>query len=100
MPDGTVVRSVFGCGWWQPRLDGVEADTEASGIAGSERIQPQYAPTTPALPEYVHWSVSMYAAQMADFARGCVTGATQWRRAPSGSPLYASSMRPTGSAGR
>ena len=76
MPDGTVVRSVVECGWWQPRLDGVEADTEVYGTAGHDRIWPQYTPSTPAPAEYVHCSPPMYAAQMADFVRCCATGAT------------------------
>jgi predicted dehydrogenase len=70
------VRSVVEAGWWQPRLDGVEADTEVHGTAGYERIWPQYTPATPAPADYVHCSLPMFAAQMADFARCCATGAT------------------------
>ncbi len=70
------VRSVVECGWWQPRLDGVEADTEVYGTTGHERIWPQFTPTTPPPPDYVHCSLPMYVAQMADFARCCATGDT------------------------
>jgi predicted dehydrogenase len=69
-------RSLIECGWWQPRLDGVEADTEAYGTAGYTRIWPQYTPHTPAPASYVHCTLPMYAAQMADFARCCATGET------------------------
>jgi predicted dehydrogenase len=68
------VRSVVECGWWQPRLDGVEADTEVYGTAGYERIWPQFTPATPPSVDYVHCSLPMYQAQMADFARCCDTG--------------------------
>jgi len=70
------VRSVVEAGWWQPRLDGVEADTEVHGTGGYERIWPQYTPATPAPADYVHCSLPMFAAQMADFAHCCATGAT------------------------
>jgi predicted dehydrogenase len=70
------VRSVVECGWWQPRLDGVEADTEVYGTGGYERIWPQFTPSTPPPSDYVHCSLPMYQAQMADFARCCDTGDT------------------------
>ncbi len=61
-------RSVVECGWWQPTLGGVEADTVVFGTGGSGRIWPSMPP----LPAgYVHCSVPMYAAQMADFAAAC-----------------------------
>lgn len=69
-------RSVVECGWWQPRLDGVEADTEVYGTAGYERIWPQFTPSTPPPADYVHCSLPMYRAQMADFAHCCRTGET------------------------
>jgi predicted dehydrogenase len=72
----TGVRSVIETGWWQPRLDGVEADTEVYGTKGYERIWPHYTPATPAAAGYVHCTLPMYAAQMADFVRCCATGAT------------------------
>jgi predicted dehydrogenase len=61
------VRSVVECGWWQPRLDGVEADTEIHGTDGYERIWPQYTPQSPPALDYVHCTLPMYTAQMADF---------------------------------
>lgn len=70
------VRSVVESGWWQPRLDGVEADTEVYGTAGYERIWPQFTPARPAPSDYVHCDLPMYQAQMADFAHCCATGAT------------------------
>ncbi len=68
------VRSVVESGWWQPRLDGVEADTEVYGTGGYTRIWPQFTPATPAPADYVHCTLPMYAAQMADFARCCASG--------------------------
>jgi predicted dehydrogenase len=70
------VRSVVEFGWWQTRLDGVEADTEIHGTHGYERIWPQYTPASPPPPEYVHCTLPMYTAQMADFAACCASGAT------------------------
>lgn len=70
------VRSVIECGWRQPRLDGVEADTEIYGTTGYERIWPQFTAATPPPGGYVHCSLPMYTAQMRDFARCCATGAT------------------------
>lgn len=70
------VRSVIECGWWQPRLDGVEADTEVYGTSGYERIWPQFTPATPQPAGYIHCDLPMYTAQMRDFAHCCATGAT------------------------
>lgn len=70
------VRSVVECGWWQPRLDGVEADTEVYGTAGYQRIWPQFTAATPPPADYEHCSLAMYQAQMADFAHCCATGDT------------------------
>ncbi len=70
------VRSVIECGWWQPRLDGVEADTAVYGTTGYERIWPQFTPATPPPAGYVHCTLPMYAAQMRDFAHCCATRAT------------------------
>ncbi len=63
-------------GWWQPRLEGVEADTEVYGTTGSLRIWPNLLieGATPA--GYVHCSQPMYTAQMADFIHCCHTGDT------------------------
>jgi len=70
------VRSVVECGWWQPRLDGVEADTEVYGTAGYDRIWPEFTPSAPPPEGYEHCSLPMYQAQMADFAHCCATGET------------------------
>jgi predicted dehydrogenase len=65
-------RSLIEFGWWQPRLGGLEADTEVLGTRGAARIWPADQPApTPA----EHCSVPMYAAQLADFVRACRTGA-------------------------
>jgi predicted dehydrogenase len=70
------VRSVIEAGWWQPRLDGVEADTDVYGTGGHLRIWPQFTAQTPAPADYVHCTLPMYAAQMGDFLECCRTGAT------------------------
>jgi predicted dehydrogenase len=70
------VRSVVEFGWWQPRLDGVEADTEVFGTGGVERIWPQFTPMSPAPDDYEHCSPPMYRAQMADFLHCCASGDT------------------------
>jgi predicted dehydrogenase len=68
----TGVRSSIEFGWWQPRLGGLEADTEVLGTAGADRIwtMPLPPPAT-----YVHCDVPMYAAQLADVAASCRSGA-------------------------
>jgi len=65
------VRSVVECGWWQPSLGGVEADTEVFCTRGTARIWPAMPPVPPG---YVHCSVPMYAAQIGDFASACAGG--------------------------
>lgn len=77
--DGLVVvdweggaRSLVEFGWWQPRLGGLEADTEVLGTAGHARIWDPAPPT----PDYVHCDVPMYAAQLGDFADACASGRT------------------------
>lgn len=70
------VRSVVEAGWWQPRLDGVEADTEIYGTTGHLRIWPEFAAHTPPPADYVHCSLPMYIAQMQDFLTCVRTGAT------------------------
>jgi predicted dehydrogenase len=70
------VRSVVESGWWQPRLDGVEADTEVYGTKGYARIWPALPAAEPAPGSDVHCSSPMFVAQMADFARCCTTGET------------------------
>ena len=63
-------------GWWQPRLDGVEADTDVYGSKGTLRIWPGLLIDGVPPDEYVHCSLPMYAAQMADFVHCCRTGQT------------------------
>jgi predicted dehydrogenase len=66
-------RSLIEFGWWQPRLGGLEAETEVLGKGGSARIWPQPIPP----PEgYEHCTIPMYAAQIADVAACCMSGAT------------------------
>lgn len=65
-------RSTVEFGWWQPRLGGLEADTEVLGTAGTDRI---WTMPLPPPAGYVHCAVPMYAAQLADVARACRTGA-------------------------
>ena len=68
-------RSVIECGWWQPILDGVEADVECFGTLGHARIWPGFTATSPPPPTYEHCSLDMYAAQMADVLACCSSGA-------------------------
>jgi predicted dehydrogenase len=70
------VRSVVECGWWQPVLDGVEAETDVYATGGHARIWPQFTVAHPPPPDYEHCSLPMYAAQMADFVACCGSGAT------------------------
>ncbi len=65
------VRSLVEFGWWQPRLNGLEADTEVFGKAGSARV---WTMSLPPPDDYVHCSVPMYAAQLSDVARACRGG--------------------------
>jgi predicted dehydrogenase len=65
------VRSSVEFGWWQPRLGGLEADTEVLGTAGHGRI---WSMALPPPPEYVHCAVPMYAAQLTDVAASCRSG--------------------------
>lgn len=65
------VRSSIEFGWWQPRLGGLEADTEILGTEGTDRIWTMPLPPPSA---YVHCDVPMYAAQLADVAAACRTG--------------------------
>ena len=65
------VRSLVECGWWQPKLGGLEAETEVFGTKGSARIWP----TMPPIPDgYVHCDVDMYARQLADVVSACDRG--------------------------
>jgi predicted dehydrogenase len=64
------VRSLVESGWWEPRLGGLEADTEVYGTDGYARI---WEPTQE--PGYDHCSLPMYAGQMRHFVECCTTGA-------------------------
>jgi predicted dehydrogenase len=66
------VRSSIEFGWWQPKLGGLEADTEVHGTRGAGRI---WTMPLPPPADYVHCSVPMYAAQLADVASACRSGA-------------------------
>ena len=67
------VRSLIEFGWRQPRLGGLEAETHVLGLTGAGQIWPGMPPA----PEgYEHCSLPMYAAQLADVAACCRTGAT------------------------
>lgn len=66
-------RSLIEFGWHQPRLGGLEAETHVLGLAGAAQIWPGMPP----MPDgYEHCSLPMYAAQLADVAACCLTGAT------------------------
>ncbi len=69
------VRSVVESGWWQPVLDGVEAETDVYATGGHARIWPAFTADRPPPPDYEHCSLPMYAAQMADFVACCASGA-------------------------
>ncbi len=68
----TGVRSSVEFGWWQPRLGGLEADTDVLGTGGTGRI---WTMPLPPPPDYVHCDVPMYATQLADVAAACRSGA-------------------------
>ena len=70
------VRSVVEFGWWQPVLEGVEAETDVYGTGGHARIWPQFTASTPPPPGYDHCDLPMFTAQMEDFLVCCATGAT------------------------
>jgi len=59
------VRSIIECGWWQPRIGGLEADTEVTGTGGYARIWP----AVPMPAGYEHCDLPMFSAQMADLVR-------------------------------
>jgi predicted dehydrogenase len=59
--DGT--NSIVECGWWQPHLAGLEADTEIYATGGYARVWD----FTQGPEGYEHCSQPMYSAQMAEF---------------------------------
>jgi predicted dehydrogenase len=56
-------NSVVESGWWQPRVGGLEADTEVYGTKGYARIWDPEPPSE----DYKHDTQPMYSAQMAEF---------------------------------
>jgi len=69
------VRSVVESGWWQPVLEGVEAETEVYATGGHARIWPAFSAASPPPADYDHCALPMYAAQMADFLDCAASGA-------------------------
>ena len=63
-------NSVVESGWWQPRIGGLEADTEVYGTKGYQRIWPD----TPPAEDYEHCTQPMYSAQMAEFLDSVAEG--------------------------
>jgi len=59
--DGT--NSIVESGWWQPHLEGLEADTEVFGTGGYDRIWPPEEPSE----DYEHCTQPMYTTQMREF---------------------------------
>lgn len=74
-------RSLIEFGWWQPRLAGLEAETEVLGTGGVARIWPGRPPVEEG---YEHCTVPMYAAQLADVVRCCRDGGTPLASAAAG----------------
>jgi predicted dehydrogenase len=64
------VSSVVEAGWWQPRLAGLEADTELYGTGGYARVWDMTEPP----PGYEHCTQPMYSAQLAEFVEGVAAG--------------------------
>jgi predicted dehydrogenase len=56
-------NSIVESGWWQPHLEGLEADTEVFGTNGYDRIWPPVGPSE----DYEHCTQPMYTNQMREF---------------------------------
>ena len=56
-------NSIVEFGWWQPHLEGLEADTEVFGTGGYDRIWPPEEPPG----DYEHCTQPMYTSQMREF---------------------------------
>jgi predicted dehydrogenase len=56
-------NSIVESGWWQPHLEGLEADTEVFGTDGYDRIWPPGEPSE----DYEHCTQPMYTTQMQEF---------------------------------
>ena len=63
-------NSVVESGWWQPRVGGLEADTELYGTGGYARVWEQTEPP----PGYEHCTQPMYSAQLAEFVEAVAAG--------------------------
>jgi predicted dehydrogenase len=63
-------NSVVESGWWQPRVGGLEADTEVYGTKGYARIWDPEPPSE----DYKHDTQPMYTAQMAEFLGAIAEG--------------------------
>jgi len=62
--------SVVESGWWQPRVGGLEADTELYGTGGYARVWDMAEPP----PGYEHCTQPMYSAQLAEFVEAVAVG--------------------------
>ena len=62
--------SVVEAGWWQPRLGGLEADTELYGTGGYARVWEMTEPP----PGYEHCTQPMYSAQLAELVEAVGAG--------------------------
>jgi predicted dehydrogenase len=69
-------NSLVECGWWQPHLGGLEADTEVYGTNGYDRVWPADDPS-----DEEHGPQSMYSAQVGEFLDAVAQGR---RPSPSG----------------
>jgi predicted dehydrogenase len=63
-------NSVVESGWWQPRVGGLEADTELYGTGGYARVWDM----TEAPPGYEHCTQPMYSAQLAELVDAVAAG--------------------------
>jgi predicted dehydrogenase len=63
-------NSVVESGWWQPRVGGLEADTELYGTGGYARVWDLTDPP----PGYEHCTQPMYSAQLAEFVEAVGAG--------------------------
>ena len=62
--------SVVESGWWQPKVAGLEADTELYGTGGYARV---WADTEPP-PGYEHCTQPMYSAQLVELVEAVAAG--------------------------
>jgi predicted dehydrogenase len=62
--------SVVESGWWQPKVGGLEADTELYGTGGYARVWEETEPP----PGYEHCTQPMYSAQLAELVEAVAAG--------------------------